>query len=218
MVMPSTARTTRRKFAADFMELNRFYKVGEREDKAPVFVRRLDSETEHVLLCRSDERKKKEDAIVSKTEEKLLAELGKLARRVAENDGKLHLGQGAATVDRAIGKITSRYVRAAKFYQIVYDPKNRLLSWYRNDADYHAGAELHGCYHPRCSRPGLTDDEIWHTYITLTRVEEAFRLMKSELGLRPFFHYKEYRCDGHVWLTILAYHLLRRVEYMLKLS
>jgi hypothetical protein len=60
-------RVTRQKFAADFLELDRFHKVGERDDKAPVLVRRLESENEHVLLCRSDERKKKEDAIVSKT-------------------------------------------------------------------------------------------------------------------------------------------------------
>jgi len=211
-------RTTRRKFAADFMELNRFHKVGERDDKAPVFVRRLESETDHVLLCRSDERKKKEDAIVSKTEEKLLEALEKLAGRIAKKDGKLHLEKGAETLNRNIGKITSHYVRAAKFYHISYDEKTRILTWNRDEPDYQADAELHGCYHLRCSRADLSDDEIWRIYITLTRVESAFRLMKSELGLRPFYHYKEYRCDGHVWLTILAYHLLHWVEYMLKLS
>jgi len=211
-------RTTRQKFAADFLELERFHKVGERDDKAPVLVRRVEVETDHVLLCRSDERKKKEDAIISKTEEKLLAELTKLNKRIANNDGKLHLSKGAETVNRNIGKICGRYTRAAKFYTIEFDQTRRKLSWHRQDEEYQADAELHGCYHLRCSRPDLTDDEIWHIYITLTKVEDAFRLMKSDLGLRPFFHQKEERCDGHILITILAYHLLHWIEYSLKLS
>ena len=211
-------RVTRKRFAADFLAINRFRRVGARDDITPVFIRRVESAADHVLLCRSEERKKKEDAIVSKTEEKLRTALEKLAKRIAKNDGKLYLAKGAETVNRNIGKICGRYIRAAKFYLIEFDPATRILSWRRKDDEYQADAELHGCYHLRCSRPDLSDDEIWHIYITLTQVESAFRLMKSELGLRPFYHYKEYRCDGHVWLTILAYHLLHWVEYILKLA
>ena len=211
-------RTTRQKFAADFLELDQFHKVGERDDKAPVLVRRLESETEHVLLCRSNERKKKEDAIVSKTEEKFTEALEKLRKRISKKDGKLHLNKGAETVNRNLGKICGKYTRAAKFYTIEYRQENRDLSWCRNDNEYRADSELHGCYHLRCSRQTLTDDEIWHIYITLTKVESAFRLLKSDLGLRPFFHYTEDRCDGHIWITILAYHLLHWIEYSLKLS
>jgi len=43
-------------------------------------------------------------------------------------------------------------------------------------------------------------------------------MRESNLGLRPFFHYTEDRCDGHIWITILAYHLMHRVEYSLKFS
>jgi hypothetical protein len=211
-------RTTRRKFAADFLAIDKFHKVGEREDKAPVLVRRIESGTEHVLLCRSDERRKKEDAIISKTEVKLIAALEKLKERIVKNDGKLHLAKGAEIVNRNIGRICGRYVRAAKFYRIEYRPETRTLDWHRNDDEYQADAELHGCYHLRCSRADLNDDEIWRIYITLTKVEDAFRLLKSDLGLRPFHHYRENRCDGHVWITILAYHILHWIEYSLKQS
>lgn len=211
-------RTTRQKFAADFLELDRFHKVGERDDKAPVLVRRLESEAEHVLLCRSGERKKKEDAIVSKTEEKFLAALEKLKLRIGKNDGKLHLAKGPETVNRNLGKICGKYTRAAKFYTIEYNQKNRTLSWRRDDEKYKTDSELHGCYHLRCNRADMADDAIWHVYITLTRVEDAFRLLKSDLGLRPFYHYTEDRCDGHIWITILAYHILHWIEYSLRLS
>jgi len=211
-------RVTRQKFAADFLELDRFHKVGERDDKAPVLVRRLESENEHILLCRSDERKKKEDAIVSKTEEKFLAELEKLQLRIGKDDGKLHLTEGSETVNRNIGRICARYTRASKFYTVEFIHKSLCLSWRRNDEEYQADSELHGCYHLRCSRKTLADDAVWHIYITLTKVESAFRLLKSDLGLRPFFHYTEDRCDGHIWITVLAYHLLRWVEYSLQVA
>ncbi|MDD5664025.1 MAG: IS1634 family transposase [Lentisphaerae bacterium] len=209
-------RTTRQKFAADFLEVEKFRQIGGRDDKTPVLVRRLDSEQEATVLCRSDERKKKEDAIISKTEEKLLAAFEKLKKRIDKNDGKLHLEKGAETVNRNIGKLCGKYIRAAKFYDIAYEAESRQLSWIRNDEKYQADAELHGCYHLRSSRKDLSDDNIWHIYITLTKVENAFRLLKSDLGLRPFFHYTEDRCDGHIWITILAYHLLRWIEYSLE--
>ena len=54
--------------------------------------------------------------------------------------------------------------------------------------------------------------------MTLTRVEDAFRMMKAYLGLRPFRHHIERRCRGHIWITILAYHLLRWTEHTLELA
>ena len=50
----------------------------------------------------------------------------------------------------------------------------------------------------------------------LTDIEDAFRCMKSELGMRPIYHQKERRCDGHIFITLLAYHLLHSIEYTLR--
>jgi transposase len=38
----------------------------------------------------------------------------------------------------------------------------------------------------------------------LTDLEAVFRSFKSELGLRPIFHHKEVRADGHLFITVLA--------------
>ena len=50
----------------------------------------------------------------------------------------------------------------------------------------------------------------------LTDIEDAFRCMKSELGLRPIYHQKENRCDGHIFITLLAYHLLHTIRFRLR--
>ena len=213
-------RTTRQNFAEDFKQKNLFEPVHGRDEKKPVFVKRLWLDAEAVLLCRSEDRKAKEDAMVSKTEERFLEALRKLEGRIAKGDGKLHLNDeaGKACVDRCIGKTMSRFTRASKFYTVTFDQEQGKLSWSRNEDEYRKDADLHGCYHLRTSRKDLSDDEIWLIYIMLTRVETAFHLLKGELGLRPFYHWKEERCDAHVWITILAYHLLRWTEYSLKLA
>ena len=57
--------------------------------------------------------------------------------------------------------------------------------------------------------------ELWGLYNTLRGVEDAFRFMKSSLGLRPVYHQKEHRVDGHLWITVLAYHLIQNCLYQL---
>ena len=52
----------------------------------------------------------------------------------------------------------------------------------------------------------------WRIYSYLTRAENAFRCMKSPLSERPIFHYVEHRVESHIFLCVLAYHLLVAIE------
>ena len=213
-------RTTRKEFADDFYDKNAFSRVTGRDGKIKkhVYIRRIEQDNEHIVLCRSEDRKKKEDAIVSKMEERFISELKKLKKRILKNDGKLHLDEGGDTVNRVIGRYSSKYSRAAKYYTIEYDTQSHELIWSRKDELYNEDEQLHGCYHLRSTRKDFSEDEIWKIYMTLTKVEDAFRLLKSDLGLRPFYHHTTERCEGHVWITILAYHLLRWIEYTMKFN
>ena len=65
----------------------------------------------------------------------------------------------------------------------------------------------------KTDRQDLTADEIWRTCILLTRVEDAFREMKSPLMERPIFHHLEHRTQTHIFLCVLAYHLLTAIEH-----
>ncbi|MGP8329179.1 MAG: IS1634 family transposase [Methanosarcinaceae archaeon] len=75
---------------------------------------------------------------------------------------------------------------------------------------------LDGNYLLKTTRNDLTDNEIWRMYVMLTRVEAAFRNLKTDLKLRPNFHQKNIRVEGHVFITILAYHLLHSIEHKLR--
>ncbi len=51
---------------------------------------------------------------------------------------------------------------------------------------------------------------------SLSRVEAAFRSLKTDLGLRPVYHQKQDRCGAHLFISVLAYHLLNTIELSLK--
>jgi len=208
-------RQSRNKFFHDFCDVDSFSIVPEREKKEPVFVKRLERNNELLVLCRSDRRREKENAILSKTEEKFLKSLKNLNTRMKNPKTRL---KKSASVYRSLGRLHQQYSRAAKYYNVSYDEKTGRVSWERNEKKYADETELHGCYFLRSSIKTLTDHEIWNIYVKLTRVEQAFRSMKSELGLRPFRHHREDRCDAHAWITVLAYHLMRWIEHTLELA
>ena len=76
--------------------------------------------------------------------------------------------------------------------------------------------KLTGSYFLRTNLVKMGAKELWQLYNTLRGVEDAFRFMKSSLGLRPVYHQKEHRVDGHLWITIMAYHLIQNCHYQLK--
>ena len=73
-----------------------------------------------------------------------------------------------------------------------------------------------GVYCLRSNELGWDEEKLWRTYTMLTDLESVFRSLKSELGLRPVFHSKELRCDGHLFITVLAYQCVQTVRRRLK--
>jgi transposase len=165
------------------------------------------TDDETYVLCRSEQRIAKDQAIRAKHEQKLLADIEKLAQRVA----KRQLVK-PEKINQAIGRLRERYPRVARYHAFFYDEKTATLVS-TLDADKHRTAErLDGCYLLKTNRKDLTGDEIWRIYTLLTRAEDAFRDMKSPLVIRPIFHQKEHRSDAHIFVSMLSYHLLTAIE------
>lgn len=62
-----------------------------------------------------------------------------------------------------------------------------------------------GSYLLRSNVSGWSGEELWRAYIQLTEGEEAFRLHKSDLAMRPVWHHKEHRVQAHILVCFLAY-------------
>lgn len=163
------------------------------------------------VLCRSDGRIEKDRAIRAKHEARLLADLARLRTRIEQ--GKL---TQPVKIGEAIGRLEERYPRVARYYQISYDAAAKTLAATRDPARYARAERLDGCYLPRTDRIDLRAEEAWRIYSLLTRAEAAFRDMKSPLAERPIFHHKEPRVEAHIFLCVLAFHLLVTVEHTLR--
>ncbi|MGH2609005.1 MAG: IS1634 family transposase [Tepidiformaceae bacterium] len=177
------------------------------QKKTRVVLKRQAVGEEVHILCRSDARVEKDRAIRDKHEQRLLADLQKLRARVAE--GRL---RDAAKIQEAIGRLKERYSRVARYYGITYDVATRSVTWIEQAEKKAAASALDGTYLLKTDRQDLADDEVWRLYILLTRVEAAFRAMKSPLMERPIFHHLEHRVQTHIFLCVLAYHLLVAIE------
>lgn len=160
------------------------------------------------ILCRSQGREAKDRAIRGTQEAKLLADLTKLEQRVIK--GRL---KQEDKVQQSIGRLRERYPRVARYYQILYDSEPPKLSWKELTDKKAMAQKLDGSYVLKTDRQDLTAEDIWRTYILLTRVEEAFRDLKSPLMERPIFHHLKNRTQTHIFLCVLAYHLLAAIEH-----
>lgn len=177
------------------------------QQKSTVKVKQLSRDGERWVLCTSSERVAKDRAIREKQEGRLLADVEKLQRRIDQR----RLVQEVA-IGEAIGRLKERYPRVARYHTLSYDAAQRRLV-HQPNAEKKAKAELlDGGYLLRTDREDLTGPEAWLLYMTLTRAEAAFRAMKSPLAERPIFHHLERRVETHIFLCVLAYHLLVAIE------
>ena len=68
----------------------------------------------------------------------------------------------------------------------------------------------------RTSRTDWDDERIVREYCRLADIEATFRSFKEELGLRPLHHSLGQRVAGHLFITVLAYHLVHALRYRLR--
>jgi transposase len=179
--------------------------------KTRIRVKRGKPGEETRILCISDERVEKDRAIRNKQESRLLADLKKLEKRVQSG----HL-KGADKIHEAIGRLKERYPRVARYYKMTFVEASSNFVW-SEDTDKKAKAmELDGSYLLKTDRDDLPDEEIWKLYSLLTRIEAAFRDLKGPIGERPIFHQIAQRVETHIFICVLAYHLLVAIEKMFR--
>jgi transposase len=188
----------------------------DREFKLEVL--RREKETEVFLLCRTTGREKKDKGIRSR-QEALFVE-----RLEYYRDGLSKRGHTKSYTKllEMVGRLREKYPRASKQYEVTVvadegDVKKKNakdIVWKKRDQD---NSKFDGCYVLRTDLLDMKDLEIWKTYVMLTRIEGAFRCLKSSLGLRPVFHQIERRCDAHMFVSVLSYHILHVIEQRLRL-
>jgi transposase len=117
-----------------------------------------------------------------------------------------------------IGRLKEKHSRVSSCYEIAVTASNDnqtiiAIQWTLKPEKLKD--KLNGHYFLRTNLNETSAEVLWNLYNSIRIVEDAFRFMKSALGLRPVYHQKEKRVDGHLWITILAYHMIRSCLYQL---
>ncbi len=170
---------------------------------------------ETFVLCRSQGRKEKENAILNRFASGLESKLEKLKERA--DTGKLRDKQ---KVERQIGRLLERNSRAASLFSVaVTEKKGRLsIDLKKHEERYQWALETGGSYILRTNWAQTDPKTLWNTYIQLTEVEDAFRTTKHDLGMRPIFHQKQDRTQAHILVCFLSLTLWRTLQQWMKTS
>ena len=165
----------------------------------------------HYLLARSRPRRSKERAIRRRQRRGLAQALQKLQTRVGA--GRL---KKRDKILEAVGRLKERFPKARAFVTIAVSVRPVSVSYVWDVAKFRAALVGDGAYLLRSNQMGWSPPEFWETYIQLTVVERAFRVLKSELLLRPIWHQYSGRTEAHIFVCVLAYALWKTLDHLAK--
>jgi transposase len=167
------------------------------------------------ILCRSQDRRKKEQAIHERFERRIEEGLKKI--ETACSNRKCDV----VTIAKRVGKLLGQNSRAAGLFhtdvKTTSDGRTKLL-WHRVEKWRDWASLSEGCYMLRTNINDWSGDELWRAYIQLTEAEAAFRIHKSDLKIRPVWHQKTERVQSHILVCFLAYVLWKTLAAMCKTS
>jgi hypothetical protein len=174
-----------------------------RKVRESVEVKLLAQGGEVFVLARSEGRRAKEMAIRRKKLARFLRKLRAMRRSCPSRDDLL----------MRIGAARSEAGRAAGFVELRLPEKEETVSpetfRFQVRREKLRQAELRdGHYLLRSNLVAEDPALLWHLYVQLTEIEAVFRVMKSELGIRPIYHQREHRVEAHILIAFLGYCLL----------
>ena len=180
-------------------------------DNADIEVKLRMRDDVHYLLARSKPRRAKERAIRRRQRRGLAQALKKLYARVST--GRL---KKRDKILEAIGRLKERFPKAHPFVTIRVGATHREFTYVWNVVKFKDALRCDGAYLLRSNQAGWSAHEFWETYIQLTVVERAFRVLKINLLLRPIWHHYSGRTQAHVFICVLAYALWKTLDHLAK--
>lgn len=170
-----------------------------------------DQQNEVFILCRSADRRQKEQAIHERFEKRIEAGLQKIEQACS----KKRLAR--ETVTRRVARLLGQNTRATALFEVeVKTAENggASLVWSQKDAQRDWWKLSEGCYLLRSNIADWSPEDLWNAYIHLTDAESAFRIDKNDLVIRPIWHQKGERVEAHILVCFLAYVLWKTLGQM----
>lgn len=173
---------------------------------------RTNGSDETELYCHSTAKEIKESGIKTRFEIRFEDAMAEAKKALSKKNGTKKYEK----VLEKIGRLKERYRRVSRRYEISVEKSDETgnatdILWHMKPMD-----DTTGYYVLRSNISNKNEKELFDIFTTLVDLEDAFRSMKSVLGFRPIYHQKEHRCDGHLFISVLAYHVLHSIRLQLR--
>jgi transposase len=163
------------------------------------------------VLCYSEGKARKEKAIADKKGNPFLDDIENLRRSITNGTIK----KSNKIADKLKRIIDKHEKLSAHFEATLESSEGNITGISLEKKEVEEVDPMYGCYVIENSHADMSAEETWKLYMTLTRVESAFRSMKETLGMRPLYHQTADRSSAHLFITVLAYHMLATIENLM---
>jgi len=170
-----------------------------------VEVKRLSHEGELYVQTQSQDRIGKERAMRKRRLRKLwdrLCELKKM--KLSAKALLIKIGEAKKEAGRVFGLIDLNLPNPSKSKRKKSKTKVNF-SFRINRAKFRDAYRREGRYLLRSNLPEQVPATLWEYYIQLIQVEEAFKNLKGDLGIRPIFHQLAHRIEAHIFIAFISY-------------
>lgn len=172
---------------------------------------KVENNDEQILCIKSDRKEKKEESMNSLFCKRFEEGLESIRKGIGRIGGVKRLEK----VYERIGRLKERYPSVHEYYEIKVESQDGIvtgISW--NKKEY--AGKNNGVYFIRTTLSNKDEASVWKIYNTIREIESTFRVLKSDLRMRPVFHQKDIYSEAHIYGSILAYMIVNSIRLPLK--
>lgn len=187
--------------------------------------------TDYYLKVESQAKEAKERSMNQQFRTRFEAGMQKIASSLTRKGGV----KQESKVHERIGRLKQKYPSIHRYFNIeietnevatlkgkkknsqVAQEKMRIataIKWtVKQDVDINARS---GVYFLRTSLEAKAEETVWQFYNTIREIEATFRVLKTDLDLRPIYHKNDDSTMAHLHLGLLAYWVVNTIRHQLK--
>jgi len=199
------AVSRKKSYGDDFWQGSQEQQIKLSDEKTHLRVKLVKTKKESYLLCHSEAKEAKEKAILDRRLKKFEEGLNGINKGLK----KKRTHKKYDKIIERIGRLKEKY-GVGSLYDIEVKQQKGIATKiiFNKNPNGKAKEKRVGEYVIRTNRLDLIEEEISKIHRTLTTVEDSFRSMKSELGLRPNYHKRDDTGTAHIFITVIAYHII----------
>ena len=177
---------------------------------------RVENDTDSYLWVKSEAKALKENSMHNQFTERFEEGLRSIQNGIGTKGGT----KKTEKVWERIGRLKQKYSSVHQCYDIKVSDDGKktatgLTFVKKSDSTKQDTA---GIYFLRTSLKGKDEETLWMIYNAIREIEYTFRVLKTDLDLRPIFHKTDDASMAHLHLGLLAYWIVSTIRYQLKLK